>query len=101
MAIITASAFYQSYKQENSQKESEHPVADSIGKSVAALVLLVGLGAIYGLTISGIFGEGPLAHLSFAANMGICGTLGGIELLSLLGIALKALQGQNTEALEG
>jgi hypothetical protein len=94
MAFITAYAFYNSTcgegKPAASAEANPHETSEMIGKSVAAVALFGGIIALYILSIQGFMGVGAFSHLTPDANLAIAGSLAGLEVLTILGLALKA-----------
>lgn len=65
--------------------------SECIGKNLAALVAMAGVIALFILSVCGAFNVGPMAQFGYTTNVAICGTIGAIEGLTILGLVLKAL----------
>lgn len=104
MAIITSYALYNSTcgaDKPVDDPNNEHQTAQKVGKYVMALGLIGGFIALYALTICAFLNMGPLQHLGLNAKIAIVASLGAIDALTILGLALKALGcGEKKEELQ-
>lgn len=92
MTIGASIAFYDSIREKLVETNNPHKVAEIVGISAMALAFIGGVITVAALSICGALGMGPFNQLlTFKANIAICGTLGGIEVLTVLCLALRAL----------
>lgn len=97
MSIIIGFTLYNTTCGEGAANEtttsgpSQYKRSECIGKHLAGLVAMAGVIALFTLSICGAFNIGPMAQFGYTTNVAICGTIGAIEGLTLLGLFLKAL----------
>lgn len=83
-AIIAAKSSYNA-----AGLDAKHPTAKKTGVALAATAVVGGILAVYGLSIAGFLGKGPFAGMSLKGKIAVLATVGGLDALTVLGIALK------------
>lgn len=87
MSIITMLSAPKAFK--SAKSDETHPNAKAAGIALAAIAVIGGIFAIYGLSAAGFLGHGPFAHMSLGGKIALLASVGSIDAITVLGLCLR------------